>query len=161
MNAKRAGAVRSSPLCYTKAYPIRNAYVATRYKDWLRQAEHDLEQAEDSRKAGRHEWACFASHQAAEMAIKALHDFWGQQSWGHTLMRLLTDLPQDLGVSGDLVDKVRVLDTFYIPTRYTDAHPEGAPFERYGALQSKEAVQYAREVIAFVRDALAKQKDRP
>ncbi|WP_211230153.1 HEPN domain-containing protein [Desulfovirgula thermocuniculi] len=33
----------------------------------------DLEQAEDSRRAGRHEWACFAAQQAAEKAVKALH----------------------------------------------------------------------------------------
>lgn len=41
--------------------------------DWLNQAMRDLEQAEDSKSAGRHEWACFASQQAAEKAIKALH----------------------------------------------------------------------------------------
>jgi len=135
--------------------------MATRYLDWLRQAERDLEQAEDSRKAGRHEWACFASHQTAEMAISALHDYFGQQSWGHTLVRLLHDLPGDIQVPDILLDKALVLDTYYIPTRYPDAHPEGAPFERYGALQSGEAVQYAREVIQFVRDALAQRKDRP
>lgn len=43
-----------------------------RWKDWLDQAEGDLEQAEASRKDGRHEWACFAAHQAAEKAVKAL-----------------------------------------------------------------------------------------
>jgi HEPN domain-containing protein len=37
-----------------------------RHMDWFRQAERDLEQAEDSMRAGRHEWACFAAHQAAE-----------------------------------------------------------------------------------------------
>lgn len=40
--------------------------MTNRAHDWLRQAERDLEQAEDSRAAGRHEWACFAAHQAAE-----------------------------------------------------------------------------------------------
>jgi HEPN domain-containing protein len=36
--------------------------MADRSPDWLAQAERDLEQAHDSRVAGRHEWACFASH---------------------------------------------------------------------------------------------------
>jgi len=40
-----------------------------RSRDWLNQAVRDLEQAEDSRKAGRHEWACFAAQQAAEMFL--------------------------------------------------------------------------------------------
>jgi HEPN domain-containing protein len=48
--------------------------------DWLKQAERDLEQAADSRRAGRHEWACFAAHQAAEKAIKALHLFYRQET---------------------------------------------------------------------------------
>ncbi|MBI4339483.1 MAG: HEPN domain-containing protein [Chloroflexi bacterium] len=135
--------------------------MATRYKDWFRQAERDLEQAVDSRNAGRHEWACFASHQAAEMAIKALHDYLGQQSWGHALARLLRDLPEDVQLPDGLMDKALVLDSHYVPTRYPDAHPEGAPFERYGSLQSQEAVRYASEVIEFVRHALAQRQDRP
>jgi HEPN domain-containing protein len=45
--------------------------VANRARDWLEQALRDLAQAEDSRKAGRHEWACFAAQQAAEKAVKA------------------------------------------------------------------------------------------
>jgi HEPN domain-containing protein len=48
-----------------------------------------------------------------------------------------------------------VLDTFYVPTRYPDSHPEGAAFEHYGRLQSQEAVEHASAIVAFVRDALA------
>src|SRR2546425_5189716 len=44
--------------------------MASRAPDWFRQAERDVEQATDSRRAGRHEWACFAAHQAAEKAVK-------------------------------------------------------------------------------------------
>ena len=47
--------------------------------DWLLQAERNLEQAHDSAKEGRHEWACFAAPQAAEMAVKALHLYGGQE----------------------------------------------------------------------------------
>jgi HEPN domain-containing protein len=32
-----------------------------RSHDWLAQARRDLEQAEDSRRQTRHEWACFAA----------------------------------------------------------------------------------------------------
>jgi len=64
-----------------------------RAQDWFRQAERDLEQAEDSRRAGRHEWACFAAQQAAEKAVKALHLHYGQEAWGHVVARLLRELP--------------------------------------------------------------------
>ena len=92
-----------------------------RAPDWLKQALRDLEQAEESRRAGRHEWACFAAEQAAK----------------------------------DLVEKGRVLDNFYIPSRYPNSHPEGAPFEHYGPLQSDEALRYAREIIEFIRSHMA------
>jgi HEPN domain-containing protein len=124
--------------------------------DWFRQAERDLEQAEDSRRAGRHEWACFAAHQAAEKAVKALHLSHGQEAWGHVVAKLLQELPSEVSVPGDLIEKGRVLDNFYIPTRYPNGHPQGAPFEHYGPLQSTEAIAYAGEIAQFVRAQMAR-----
>src|SRR3989442_753797 len=54
-----------------------------RARDWFAQAERDLEQARASQKEGRHEWACLAAQQAADMALKALHLSLGQEAWGH------------------------------------------------------------------------------
>ncbi len=126
-----------------------------RARDWLRQAERDLEQAEDSQRAGRHEWACFAAQQAAEKAVKALHLHHGQQAWGHVVARLLRELPPQVAVPGILIEKARALDSFYIPPRYPNSFAEGAPFEHYGPLQSQEAIQYAREIVDFVRAQMA------
>jgi HEPN domain-containing protein len=56
--------------------------VTNRARDWLAQAERDVEHAETSRQAGHHDWACFASHQAVEKAVKALHLHLGQEAWG-------------------------------------------------------------------------------
>jgi HEPN domain-containing protein len=127
--------------------------MSNRTFDWLDQAARDLEQAEDSRRAGRHEWACFAAHQAAEKAVKSLHLHRGQEAWGHVVARLLKDLP--LPVPDDLIEKAKVLDNFYIPTRYPNGHPQGAPFEHYGRLQSEEAIKYAGSIIEFVRSQMA------
>ena len=77
----------------------------------------------------------------------------GQEAWGHVIARLLQDLP--LEVPKDLVEKGKVLDNFYIPTRYANGHPEGPPFEHYGSLQSKEAIRYAGEILDFVRSKMA------
>ena len=127
--------------------------VAQRGPDWFRQAERDLEQARASARDDRHEWACFAAQQAADKAVKALHLTRGQEAFGHVVARLLRELP--IAVANELVDKARVLDSFYIPTRYANGHPEGAPFEHFGALQSGEAIIYASEIIEFVRDQMA------
>jgi len=126
-----------------------------RSADWLLQADRDLEQAEDSRLAKRHEWACFAAHQSAEKAIKALHLSLGQEAWGHVAARLFMELPEDIDVSEELVEKAKVLDNFYIPTRYPNGHSQGAPFEHYGRLQSEEAIRYARSILEFVRSQMA------
>lgn len=127
--------------------------MTNRAQDWLRQAERDLAQAEDSRDAGRHEWACFAAQQAAEKAVKALHLAKGQEAWGHVVARLLQELP--VTVPEELVDKGKVLDNFYVATRYANGHPEGAPYEHYGTIQSREAIRYAGEILAFTRTQMA------
>ncbi len=126
-----------------------------RARDWLNQAFRDLEHAEESRAVGRHEWACFAAQQAAEKAVKGLHLHLGQEAWGHVIARLLVELPASVTVPKDLVEKGRVLDNFYIPPRYPNSHPEGAPFEHYGPLQSDEAIRHAREITEFVRSQMA------
>ncbi|MGQ9478292.1 MAG: HEPN domain-containing protein [Candidatus Bipolaricaulia bacterium] len=119
--------------------------MANRARDWFAQAQ------------GRHEWACFAAHQAAEAekAVKALHLHLGQEAWGHVVAKLLRELPSSVAVPEELVQKAHVLDNAYIPSCYPNAHPEGAPFEHYGSLQSEEAIKYASEILEFVRAQMA------
>jgi HEPN domain-containing protein len=124
-----------------------------RSRDWLAQAIRDLEQARSSRTEGRHEWACFAAHQAAEKAVKALHLHFGQDAWGHVVALLLAELPS--APREELLNKAKVLDNFYVPTRYPNGHPSGAPFEHYGPIQSDEAITYAGEIIEFVSAEMA------
>lgn len=131
-----------------------------RSADWLHQALADLDQAQLSADAGHHDWACFACHQAAEKALKALHLHHGQQSWGHGLGRSFRDLPPAVGVElagqiPDLEDRLRVLDALYIPTRYPDSLPEGAPTDHFGRLQSQDALRHARALVDAICAALA------
>jgi HEPN domain-containing protein len=126
-----------------------------RARDWMAQAERDLDHACDAQAAGRHEWACFAAQQAAEKAVKALHLQLGQEAWGHVVARLLRELPASAAAPEDLVDRARVLDNYYIPSRYPNSHPEGAPFEHFGPLQSEAALDHARTIVAFARAQVA------
>jgi HEPN domain-containing protein len=119
-----------------------------RSEDWLAQAARDIEQARSSRAEGRHEWSCFAAQQSAEKAVQALHLLFGQKAAGHITAKLMIELP--FAPPAHLVDKAKVLDNFYIPTRYANGHPEGAPFEHYGPIQSEEAIRYAVAILEFV-----------
>ncbi len=125
-----------------------------RARDWFAQAEKDLALAHLAREHGSHEWACFAAQQAAEKAVKGLHLSAGQEAWGHVIARLLAELPPSIGAT-HLIEQGRVLDNFYVATRYANGHPEGAPFEHYGPLQSEQAIRYAGEILAFVRSQMA------
>jgi HEPN domain-containing protein len=79
----------------------------------------------------------------------------GQEAVGHVVARLLGELPID--VSAELMDKAKVLDGYYIPARYPNAHPEGPPFEHFGARQSEEAIALADEILGFVRAQMARE----
>lgn len=131
-----------------------------RSADWLHQAEADLAQAQLSADAGHHEWSCFACHQAIEKGLKALHLSYGQQSWGHGLGRSCRELPAEVMAQlaeqvSDLEDRLRVLDALYIPTRYPDSLPEGAPTDHFGGLQSRDALSHARTLLTAIRASLA------
>ena len=131
-----------------------------RSADWLHQAHSDLDLAAVSAAAGHHEWACFACHQAVEKALKALHLHHGQQAWGHGLGRSWRELPPVVGAAlaealGDREDRLRILDALYIPTRYPDSLPDGAPSDHFGRLQSDDAQRHARSIVDAITTALA------
>lgn len=127
--------------------------MAQQWQDWWNQARHDLKHAEAARRDERHDWACFAAHQSAEKAVKALHLAHGQEAWGHAIVSLLADLP--MTVPDELVEAGITLDGFYIPARYPNGHEEGAPFEHYGPIHSELGIRLAGHIHDFVRQALA------
>jgi HEPN domain-containing protein len=120
-----------------------------RSKDWLEQAKRDLEHAHLSAGLGHFEWACFAAQQSAEKALKALYLHLGTVAWGHSVFELLDSIAPSLTVPADLLDKVKVLDRFYLPPRYADAHPAGPPYQFYTAMDAAQAEEMAREVVTF------------
>lgn len=125
--------------------------MVSRAIDWLRQALKDLEHARRSLEAGDYEWACFAAHQAAEKGVKALYQALGIEVWGHSVSRMLSNLPESLRPGGDLIDKAKELDRHYIPTRYPNFHSEGAPMDYYTRSDAEKAIMHASEVIEYVR----------
>ena len=131
-----------------------------RSADWLHQAHADLDLAAVSAAASHHDWVCFACHQAVEKALKALHLQHGQQAWGHGLGRSWRELPPAVGAAlaealSDLEDRLRILDALYIPTRYPDSLPDGAPSDHFGRLQSDDAQRHARSIVDAITAALA------
>jgi len=130
--------------------------MATRARDWLRQAQRDLEHARRDATDGYYEWSCFSAQQAAEKAVKALYQHLGGEAWGHAIKRLLEELPAEVGVTPQIVDAGRILDRFYIPTRYPNGFDDGTPADYYTAADCATAIGCAETIVRFCADRLAR-----
>lgn len=122
-----------------------------RAHDWLQQAERDLEQAEDSRRASRHEWACFAAQQGAGKAVKAFVMAAGGEGRGHSITRLLTDLAHRYDVPATLLSASKRLDKHCLPTRYPNGCDAGAPKDYYTAEEARGAIGDAEQIYDFCK----------
>lgn len=122
-----------------------------RQADWFRQAELDLEAADHLHDQNRFEWSCFLCQQAGEKAVKALHESTGTEAWGHAVAGLLAGA----GPAPEAVtEAAKRLDKHYVPTRYPNTHPEGAPGDLYTRQEADQALADAVTVIEHVRGRL-------
>ncbi len=125
-----------------------------RAPDWLAQAAHDLGHAQHALEDEDYDWACFAAHQAAEKAVKALFLFLGGEGWGHVITRLLQDLNQRQPISEDLGQAARRLDKHYILTRYPNGFDAGAPQDYYTAGEARQAISDAQRIYDFCQQSV-------
>lgn len=130
--------------------------MATRAGDWLRQAEADLAQARHALGGKHHEWACFAAQQSAEKAVKAVHESKGNEAWGHSVTELLEALESSEAEIETLLDRARGLDKLYIPTRYPNGLPSGAPADYYTQAEAERAITDSEAILAFCRRMLSR-----
>lgn len=129
-----------------------------RYLDWMRQARRDLSHAKNAFRDEDYEWACFASQQAAEKAVKAVFEYQHAEAWGHSITALLQRLSKRVPISDDLQDRAKELDKNYIPTRYPNGFDVGAPLDYYTKKEAKRALENAEAIIGFCESYLRKQE---
>lgn len=119
----------------------------------MAQAEADLGAAETSAKAGHHEWACFQAQQAAEKALKAVLFRQGlTTAWGHSLVNLVEEAsvrdPTLAALDGD----ARLLDKYYVPTRYPNGLAAPAiPATFYTLKDAETCLASARSILTACR----------
>jgi HEPN domain-containing protein len=116
---------------------------------WLMFAREDLRMAELALAEGIFNQACFHAQQCAEKAIKG----WLEQQGHipprtHRMADLLMLLPP--GLMGELNDAIRLLDRFYLPTRYPDVLPGVLPGGMPILQDAEEALDLARAVLRRV-----------
>lgn len=74
--------------------------------------------------------------QGAKKTLKALYDV-----WGHSLTGILKALKEfGLNIPKEVERSARLLDAYYIPTRYPNGWPAGKLSDYYTKEESKEAI---------------------
>lgn len=129
--------------------------MAERSRDWLAQAERDLEQARWSLQGGFYEWACFVSQQAAEKGVKALYEALHGEVWGHAISKMLASLPEGHRPDEALIERAIHLDRFYIPTRYPNGFDTGSPKDYFTRRDAEEAIRDADEVVRYCKGKIS------
>jgi HEPN domain-containing protein len=127
--------------------------VAERSRDWFRQAEHDLAKARLDQQWQYFEWACFTAHQAAEKALKAVYYARHGEARGHGVRALFLSL--ELPIDDTLLKQATSLDRFYIPTRYPNGLPAGAPHDYFSQDDAVTAIVAAEAILAWCQSYLS------
>lgn len=124
---------------------------SNRYLDWFHQAENDWDWGNHSMASGHFSQTCFIAQQVAEKALKALCYF-----KGYDIIRThsVRKIAQELGINGEIESIAKQLDLYYIPTRYPDSLPEGAPFESFTHDQAESALKQALVLLNYVREKI-------
>ena len=119
---------------------------------WMRQAEHDLDTARYLMRDGRYSHVCFMAQQVAEKTLKTLAYYRGDSDViGHTIKALASILEASYPELSRFHEMVETLESYYVPTRYPDALPSGAPFEVYVYDEAEEALYDAEQIFNFGR----------
>jgi HEPN domain-containing protein len=116
---------------------------------WILQARDDLEFAKWLVAEDRgFDKGCFIAQQAAEKALKAVAYREGaRQVLGHSVASLLDSLLPRHPELRPLRPHARRLDRFYIPTRYPNGLPAGAPCESFDRQDLDQAVDLAGGLV--------------
>ncbi len=127
-----------------------------RSRDWMDQAEGDLEHAKNDLRSGFYDWACFSAQQSAEKSVKAVLQKLGAEAWGHSVFDLLSSLRGRFEVGSELLDYALELDKAYISARYPNVHPSSSPRRRYTRREAERSIEYAEKIFKFCESILSK-----
>lgn len=131
--------------------------MTSRWADWLRQAQADLALGRHALAGGHHDWACFAAQQAAEKALKSVHASRRQDAWGHSVTELLESLRPDFTeIDEAMLDRGRALDKLYIPTRYPNGLPAGAPADYYTSVEAERALADGEAIVGWCQRTVSR-----
>ncbi len=124
-------------------------------KRWFNQALEDLESAKILLNNKRYYLVCFLCQQIVEKALKSVIYFNKEDLViGHSVKKLADwagEFDEDFKKLGE---KISILDTYYITTRYPNGLPDGIPAEVFNKNIAQSAFELTEETIQAVRKYL-------
>jgi len=129
----------------------KQSYEAQR---WLGTAEEDLDAAKVLLREGKYSHSCFLAQQSGEKALKALWYFLGEDPWGHSIYKLILEIPDEeiRKKMAEIQDEAVGLDRFYIPTRYPNGLPDLTPAKYYFQRDVEFSIRAAGAIISKIRE---------
>jgi HEPN domain-containing protein len=118
---------------------------------WIKQAEHDLQMAQNIIDDGGYDICAFLCQQAAEKYLKAL--FIIEKKKAPPRIHYLDELGKALGTPDNVLQLLKELSADYMVTRYPDATTM-APCEEYSLEDAEKRLQSAKTVIGWVKAKL-------
>ncbi|NHV99952.1 MAG: HEPN domain-containing protein [Thaumarchaeota archaeon] len=121
--------------------------VVTRARDLIEDAEDFLGSALDLFKTGRWSKVCFNAQQAAELSLKAALNHYGVEKRTHSLVDLVEELIKIDERFKAFQENAKILDQYYIPTRYANAFASGPAKRYFTRLQAEQAISLAKSIF--------------
>ncbi len=122
-----------------------------RAKEWIEQAKRTISSAEHSIAGGYFEDACFLAHHAALLGAMALATRRSIVDTGSSVYFILSKVDN---ATKDILHKARMLDTFYLPSRFPYCFEKGTPKDYFDEDTAKEAIVNAKAILGFVEEEL-------
>lgn len=123
---------------------------------WINQAKDDINAGEILGENNKYAQACFLCQQAGEKALKALWFYFDEDPWGHSIYRLIEELPQKAKYKelDQLKESALLLDRLYIPTRYPNGLPGLTPMEAYNKLDVNGSLKAGKFIIERIESII-------
>jgi HEPN domain-containing protein len=150
---------KSSFLDSLTAYPIiLKEKKMRRAEDLLDDAQDFIGAAKDLFSTKRWAKVCFACQQAAELAVKAALNVLGRERRGHDVRTLLAELGKEREEILKFLEEGKILDQYYIPTRYMNAFAEGSARSHFTERQAEQAIKTAERILSAMEKIVNEQK---
>ena len=120
---------------------------------WLTTAQEDFAAATMLKEQGMYSHSCFLAQQCAEKALKALWQKLDEDPWGHSIQKLMRDIPVESIQKGFIAfqEKAAMLDRYYIPARYPNGLPDLTPGTTFVLADAERACENAQLICDEVK----------